>query len=324
MSPACLVGGETVGVRIGTAVAIRGTLDDVTEQAGIVDALGYESIWVPEIAGRDALVTCAALAGAVSRARLATGIVPLPARSPVTLAMGAATLAEITGGRFVLGVGAGHAETAPSWLGRPALGVAGVAEHLEVLGAVLHGGAVRRPAGPTVPALDFELRGVHPPGPPPVVLAALGPRMAALAGRAADGLVANWVTPAHAARLARWARAAADAAGRDPARLEIACFVPVCIGPAADARRALARQLGAYGRLAAYQRVLRACGFDEPDRGDRVLDALGAHGEEPAVRARLEEFAAAGVTLVVLAPYPVGEDPWASMTATWAALSPEG
>ncbi|MDP1818302.1 MAG: LLM class flavin-dependent oxidoreductase [Acidimicrobiales bacterium] len=311
-------------MRIGTAVAIRGPLPDVREQAALVDALGYDSVWVPEVAGRDALVTCAALAGDVARARLATGIVPLPARSPVTLAMGAATLAEVTGGRFVLGVGAGHRETGETWLGRPALGLAAVAEHLEVLAAVLHEGGVRRPPGVSLPALDFQLRGVQPPAPPAVVLAALGPRTAALAGSLADGLVANWATAAHARRLADWAREAAAAAGRDPDALEIACYVPVCVGPPDEARAALARQLDAYGRLAAYRRVLVASGLDADDRGQDALDALGAHGDEGEVRARLEEYAAAGVTLAILAPYPVGEDPWASMTGTWAALSPDG
>lgn len=311
-------------MRVGTAVAIRGPLQDVLEQAALVDALGYDSIWVPEVAGRDALVTCAALAGDVERARLATGIVPLPSRSPVTLAMGAATLAEITGGRFVLGVGAGHRETGAPWLGRPALRVDAVAEHVEVLRAVLRDGRVQRAAGTSLPALDFRLRGVAPPAPPPIVLAALGPRTAALAGALADGLVANWATPAQVGRLARWARDAAAAAGRDPDALEIACYVPACVGPAADARAELAHQLDAYGRLDAYRRVLVAAGLDADDRSPAALDALGAHGDADTVRARLDDYGAAGATLVVLAPYPVGDDPWASMAATWAALAPDG
>lgn len=311
-------------MRIGTAVAIRGPLPDVREQAALVDALGYDSVWIPEVAGRDALVTCAALAGDVERARLATGIVPLPARSPVTLAMGAATVAEVTGGRFVLGVGAGHRETAAAWLGRRALRVEEVAEHLEVLGAVLREGRVTRPAGASLPALDFRLRGVTPPAPvTPIVLAALGPRTAALAGALADGLVANWATPAHVERLAGWARGGAEAAGRDPAALEIACYVPACVGPAAEARAELARQLDAYGRLDAYRRVLVAAGLDADDRSPAALDALGAHGDADTVRARLDDYRAAGATLVVLAPYPVGEDPWASMAETWAALAPD-
>lgn len=312
-------------MRLATALAVRGPLADVIEQARVVDALGYESVWVPEVAGRDALVTCAVLAGALDLAGVATGVVPLPARSPVTLAMGAAALAEATGGRFTLGVGAGHVETAGSWLGREPLGFAGVAEHLDALLAVLHDGRVARPAGASLPALEFVLRGAHPPAPPPVVVAALGPRMAALAGARADGVVLNWVTAEHAARVAGWTREAAERAGRDPAALEIACYVPVCVGDAADARPQLARQLRAYAGLAAYTRVLAACGITgigDGDVPDAVLDDLGAHGDDGAVRARLAEYVDAGVTLPVLAPYPVGDDPWASMTETWAALAP--
>lgn len=313
-------------MRLATALAVRGPLADVLEQARVVDALGYDSIWVPEIAGRDALVTCAVVGGAVDGIGLATGVVPLPARSPVTLAMGAAALAEATGGRFVLGVGAGHVETAGSWLGRAPLDVAGVAEHVEVLRAVLHEGRVERPAGRSLPALDFDLLGAHPPAPPPVMLAALGPRMAEVAGRLADGVVLNWVTPEHVARVVGWTRAAADRAGRDPDSIEIACYVPACVGDAAEARVQLSRQLRAYGGLAAYKRVLGASGIrDVGGDGpvpDAVLDALGAHGDAGVVLARLGDFVDAGVTLPVLAPYPVGDDPWASMTETWAGLSP--
>lgn len=312
-------------MRLATALAIRGPLADVVEQAGVVDALGYEGIWVPEIAGRDALVTCAVIAAATESVTLTTGVVPLPARSPVTLAMGAASLAESTGGRFVLGVGAGHRETARSWLGREPLDVAGVAEHLEVVNEVLANGEVRRPAGVSLPALDFRLRGVHAPAPPPVLLAALGPRMAGLAGEAASGAILNWVTADHARTIAGWVREGAERAGKDPGAVEIACYIPACVGDEADARGELTRQLRAYGSLRAYQQVLAACGITELPEGEippNVLDALGAHGDAATVRSRLDEYVDAGVTLPVLAPYPVGDDPWASMVETWSALAP--
>ncbi len=159
---------------LATALAVRGPFDEVVEQARLVAGLGYESIWVPEIAGRDALVTCAALAAQVPGTPLATGIVPLPTRSPVLLGMGAAALAEITGGRFTLGVGVGHVETLGPWFGRDAIDLVGVRAHLEVLRSLLHEGAVQRRAGGGLPELSMTLRGVHPPAPPPVLLAALG------------------------------------------------------------------------------------------------------------------------------------------------------
>lgn len=312
-------------MRLATALAIRGPLADVIEQARVVDALGYDGIWVPEIAGRDALVVCAVIAGATEAVSIATGVVPLPARSPVTLAMGAAALAEATGGRFVLGVGAGHRETARSWLGREPLGVAGVAEHLEVVTDVLSKGEVQRAAGVSLPALDFRLRGAHAPAPPPVLLAALGPRMARVAGELASGAVLNWVTADRARTIAGWVREGAERAGKDPAAVEIACYVPACVGDEAAARRELTRQLRAYGALRAYQQVLAASGIVDLPEGEipsGVLDALGAHGDQATVRSRIAEYVDAGVTLPVLAPYPVGDDPWASMVETWSALAP--
>lgn len=296
---------------IATALAIRGPFADVVEQARVVDALGYHSVWVPEIAGRDALTVCAALAQETSDVRLATGIVPMPVRAAETLAMGAAGLAEMTGGRFVLGVGSGHAE---SHSGRMRL--RDMETYLTTLRALLHDGT----------SGSFRLRGVHPPAPPPIVLAALGARTIELAGRLADGVILNWATPAYAARLAASFREAADRAGRDPDALEVACFVPACVtDDLAAARRELARQIAAYGTLRAYAAVLERSGVGRIRQGDipdHVCDALGAHGSAGDVHARLDDYRLGGVTLPVLVPYPVGEDPWASMTETWSSLAP--
>ncbi len=104
----------------------------------------------------------------------------------------------------------------------------------------------------------------------------------------------------------------------------MACYLPACVGDPASARAQLARQLGAYGVLGAYRRRLEEDlgPFDPTDPPDAVLDALGAHGEPDEVLERIDEHQRAGATLVVLTPYPEGEDPWASLSGTWAALAP--
>lgn len=318
-------------MRLGTALAARQPIDEVRGQATLAESLGYESIWIPEIAGRDAFVTCALLADSTERIGLATGIVPLRSRGATLTAMGAASVAEVAAGRFRLGVGVGHVETVGPWLGRGSPpGIEAVESELRTIAALLRG--ERLDGGDR-----GRLRGVHHPTPPPLVLAALSPRMAEVSGRLADGVVVNWVTAGRAGELAALARAGRAAAGLPAEGFEVACYVPVCVTEEVGAARlALARQVAAYGRLRAYARSMSACGF-EPEvaelasigKGEEervpaaLLDALAAIGPLDQVRARLDEFGAAGVDLIVAAPVPLpGEAAWPSMVETWTALAP--
>lgn len=147
-------------MRLGTALSVRNPLPELFEQAALVDALGYDSLWVPEVRGRDAFTTCALLVPHVASARLATGITPLPLRSPVVVAMGAASLAEATSGRFLLGLGRGHTETTGPWYGagRPT-SLAETRRRLEMIGAILRAGEVSG-------EVTFRLEGAYPPAPP--------------------------------------------------------------------------------------------------------------------------------------------------------------
>jgi alkanesulfonate monooxygenase SsuD/methylene tetrahydromethanopterin reductase-like flavin-dependent oxidoreductase (luciferase family) len=165
----------------------------------------------------------------------------------------------------------------------------------------------------------------------PVCLAALGPRMLELAGRIADGVLLNLMTPAQAGEAARAVRASARAAGRDPASVEVACVVHCCVTDGgADSRAAAAA--AARGIVPSY--VLHPAAprlFGELDGGpslgaarERVLagdragaaalvpqqvaDGFVAHGGADEVLARAGQYLAAGVDLPVLFPVPAGGD----------------
>ena len=270
-----------MAVPLATAVAIRGPWADVTEQVTLVEALGYNSVWIPEIEGRDAFAMCAALGARSERIGFATGIVPLTTRTPKLVAMAAATVAEMIPGRFRLGLGAGHRDTFVGSVDRGAF-----ADGIGTIRRILEGG---------------ELRGVHGDDRPPIFAAALRPSTAAAVAAVADGLVLNWATVEHAQRLV----AEGDFG-------DVACFVPVCVTDDVDgARHELGRQVDAYGRLRAYASLLR----------DASLEELGAFGPAGKVRERLAAYIDAGVTLPILTPFPVGDDSWASMTETWSALA---
>jgi 5,10-methylenetetrahydromethanopterin reductase len=313
---------------LGTALAARQPLADVYEQAALVESLGYGTIWLPEIAGRDAFVACALLSTRVERIELATGIVPIGVRGPALTAMAAATVAEAAPGRFRLGVGIGHAETTGPWFGAgPPPDLAETEARLRLLKALLRG--ERAPDG-------GRLRGAHHASPPPIALAALSEGLVRLAGREADGVLFNWITAPRAAELVATLRAEAEAHGRDPGTLRVAAYVPVTVtDDTAAAAAQLARQIAAYGRLRSYRRSLERCGLgaaatrlsqlgpdDHGQVPEELIEGLGAIGPVAAVRARIEEFHAAGVDQVVLAPVPLpGELGWPSMVETWSALA---
>ncbi len=224
------------------------------ELARAAVALGYESVWTPAGIGNDAFQTCAQWWGASAEARdggLGTGIsvVPVPIWSAPALATAAATLGELTGGRFALGIGSGSIHSPayrrslglPDWKPLPLM-----RDFLVTLRGLLDGERVDH-EGPTV-----TLRGVglgRRPGTPrvPLYLGALGPGMLQLAGEAADGAALNWCTPEQIA----WSRArvaeGAALAGREPGDIRIVEYIRICVDEDEDAARlALARALLPY------------------------------------------------------------------------------
>src|SRR6059058_4200954 len=102
---------------IGIFISPGRSLDDSIERARKVDALGYDSIYTTQIAGRDAFTVLGQFAGATENVKLGTGVAPIFARTPVAMAQVAATLDEASGGRMVLGLGVSHRVTVENWFG---------------------------------------------------------------------------------------------------------------------------------------------------------------------------------------------------------------
>ncbi|HEX5405262.1 MAG TPA: LLM class flavin-dependent oxidoreductase [Pseudonocardiaceae bacterium] len=302
---------------LGAVISSRAPLSDVYDQVGLLEAFGYTSVWVPEMTGRDAFVTATAIGMHSATITVVSGVASLALRHPILLGMQTAATEEAIGGRFVLGLGAGHAETSAGGLTVDA--VPGPTE-LRAAVAALRSMLDRSRTEP------HRLRGVYLDGPPPIVLAAVSERAAALAGEVADGMILNWITPQRARVLADTAREAAAAVGRDPDRFTVAAYVPVAVTEqVAGAEHQVARQLAAYARLRSYRRGFARSGFPVDDTfptADTVA-ALSAIGDIGFVTRRLDEFRAAGITLPVLAPVlgAAGEG-WASLIATWSALAP--
>src|SRR3954454_19114789 len=101
----------------GCFVSTGRSLDAAVERVRLAEELGFESVYVTHIAGRESLTVLTAYAMATERIRVGTGVVPIYTRTPATMAQTAATIADISGGRLVLGLGGSHRPGGEGWRG---------------------------------------------------------------------------------------------------------------------------------------------------------------------------------------------------------------
>ena len=313
--------------QLGLSIASHSGLEParVGALAGAAELAGFSAVFVAEGHG-DALSLCHPVIAATKRVRVGTAITNAALRPPVLAAKTAAQLDQAAGGRFVLGLGVANPVMNARFGMAPFAPLPMIEEYVGVIRAVLGGQA----AG--YDGRVFRTGMVPLDRPPlradlPVYLAALGPRMLELAGRIADGVILNLMTPAQAGQAAGAVRAAARAAGRDPASVQIACVVHCCLSDDSAAAAAAARAV--VPRYVLHPAVPRL--FGELDGGvdlrgvrERVLagdrvgaaaqvpqqvaDGFVAQGSAAECAARLADYRAAGVNLPLLFPMPVEGD----------------
>ena len=180
-----------------------------------VEEWGYGALWIPESRGRNALVHSSWLLSHTQRLIVATGIANIYARDPMAMANGQRTLAEQSGGRFLLGVGVSH---------RPM--VEGLRGHS-------YGKPVTTMRAYLQAMRAAPYQAPEPPEKPLTVVAALGPRMMALSGELADGAHPYNVPPEHTAEARRILGAGAAILTASGARPTL-CGVDLRIGAAGD------------------------------------------------------------------------------------------
>jgi probable F420-dependent oxidoreductase len=280
-------------------------IEEARAYARRVDELAYGTLWVPETVGREPFTLLGLLAAEASEIMLGTSIVSIWGHDAQTTRMAAMTLAEATGGRFVLGLGVSHPHLAEKLRGhtyeRP---LTRMREYLAAYRAAVYRGPIGAEAAD-----------------PPILIAALRERMLALAATDADGAFPYLVTPERVA----WMRDVLDsaAAGRE-SRPILAVSMPAALQPDPDAARATARAyLAPYLRTPAYQASWSQQGFAEADwekpGSDRLVDAMVARGDVEALRARLAELVAAGADHVAV--IPLGPDGTTEHLPTLEALA---
>ena len=269
------------------------------------EAGGYDALWTQETAGRDPFALLADLAARTERMRLGVGIAIVHGRDATAMRAGAATVHELSGGRMILGVGASHRDTVAEVRGHdyPAP-LAAMRAFVDAYGAA-------------------EYRAPRPAGDPPLVLAALRPRMLTLAAERTDGAFPYLVPPSYVAGARRRLDEAASNAGR-PRPLLVVSQACVVASGRDGARRAADRYLDRYLGLPNYLANLRECGFGEDDLvkpgSDALVDALVAWGDPSSIRARLRALLDGGADHVAIVPLTA--DGLMADAGTMEALAP--
>jgi F420-dependent oxidoreductase-like protein len=205
------------------------------------EALGYDSIWTAEAWGSDALTPLAWWGAMTTRVKLGTSILQLAARTPAATAMAALTLDHLSGGRFILGLGASGPQVVEGWYGEPyGKPLVRMREYVEIVRRILEREKPLEFQGEyyTVPypggtGLGKPLRSITHPlrAGIPIYIAAQGPKNVSLAAEIADGWLAAFYSPRNDA-LHREALAegfAVQGARRTKDTFEVACSVRVVV-----------------------------------------------------------------------------------------------
>lgn len=330
-----------LGFSIGTLGPVAAGHEAQLRLVREAERLGFDSVWASEGYGVDPAATLAWLAAGTERIGLGSGVLQVSARAAVAAAMSAATIDRLSGGRFLLGLGASGPQVAEGWHGRHyERPLAHLRDYVAVVRTALDG----RPVTHDGPEITLPLPGgegkaltmtVGPVQRPlPVHLAAMGPKAVELAGEVADGWLPIHFPPEHVAEMSARLAAGAARAGRPAAEVEVSPMVMAMVDDDPDYARDMVRPMLAlyvggmgsrgvnfYNRLAvrlgfaaAAERAQSAyfaggLGAAMEELPDELVDALCLCGDPGRVRERLAAYRKAGATrLIVGLNAPTVED----------------
>jgi F420-dependent oxidoreductase-like protein len=290
------------------ANAVR-SLDESVNRAREAERLGYESVWVTQLPdARDAALVLAAYASATQWMRLGTGVLPIYTRHPSAMAQMAATLDELSQGRFILGIGVSHKVTVESMWG---LKLEHPVEAMRDYVSIVRAGLVDGSA--SVDGKHFSAHWTYSAprrAELPIMMSALNPLMLELAGEIADGVVLWMCSPAYVRdvvvpNVAKGRRKASKSLDG----FEIVSAVQSCLTSDLDAARGVFKQVvERYASLPYYRKMMDASGYAEDlaagNITDAMVDDLSALGDESRIKESLRRHREAGVTLPCV--FPIG------------------
>jgi 5,10-methylenetetrahydromethanopterin reductase len=296
---------------------------DILAWARKAEERGYEGVFVPE-SFNDSLAYAQAIAMRTTRLRVGTAITNVYLRHPTLLAQQAAAVQEFSGGRLLLGIGVGHRA---------------VNEPLGIdMGDPL--GKIREVVGTLRAAWTKGPHQPRPAVPPPILAAALAPKMIELAGEVADGAIFNLFPLERYPRAMNALRHGAERGGRSADDLAVCHFTTCYLSDdRAAALHEAKRMLSRYANLPFYGNMLADCGYRadvaavraawrqkdvkaaEAAVSDAMADAVTLVGDPEHCRERLRAYQMAGATRVIVFPNPVGEPRAAAVERAIAAFA---
>lgn len=288
------------------------------EVAANADRLGFPELWIGEMATYDAFALATAIGHKTENIHLTIGPLAVSVRTPMTIAMGIASVAELTGRQVNLALGASSVVVVEEWHGQARERTAKhLAETTQIVRGLLSGDKVRF-EGELASCRGYRLRLDAPQS--SITLAAFGPMAIEAAARHSDRMVLNMVTPKSLARLREQLEQAAEQAGRPAPK--IAVWLTCAVNPKREAINQLLHGLVGYLAAPGYAEMISEAGFaslveyartrPHPKEllaamPDEMVSAIGLVGSEADIDHRLEEYRTAGADEICLVPATAGD-----------------
>ena len=288
-----------IGLIAGTTPDTTFDLDGLVAFAKDVEQRGFDTLWLPNVFGLDAVGACAIAGWETGHIELGTAVTPTYPRHPAALAQQVMTTQAACGGRFTLGIGLSHKLVIEDMYGMSyAHPAKHMNEYLQIIAPLLRGEAADFEGDQLTAKLALTTEGIPSV---PLLVAALGPAMLKLAGIFAHGTT-TWMTGPKTIEqhIIPTIGAAAAEAGHPAPR--IVCGLPVCLTKDADAAREhIGKSLQIYGMLPSYRAMLDREGVEGPAD-------LAIVGDEQTVRAGIARVRDAGATDLNAAIITAGDE----------------
>ncbi|MDP6816081.1 MAG: LLM class flavin-dependent oxidoreductase [Alphaproteobacteria bacterium] len=329
--------------RLGIAFSGGPRPSEIVDCVKLAEDLGYDSAWMAEGHGGDQFAVLAGCAMATSTIQLGTAISSVFVRSAPTIAMAAASVDDLSRGRFILGLGSSHkVQVEPEHgvaYGKP---IARLRDAVAIIRALLRDGEVQHD-GETVRIENFDLWFAPQRGDIPIYVAAVFPKMMAVCGEIADGIILTRSTLDTAAQVRQRLAEGAGRTGRDPGRIAVTSLLPTAVADSRqDALDRLRPGLAFYaGFFPRYNRLIAEHGFAEEAatvaaawrRGDRaaaagavtdaMIDATSIVGTPEQCRDQLDAYRRSGIDLPIISPFIRGTDARTGFEAVIRACAPD-
>jgi F420-dependent oxidoreductase-like protein len=312
------------------------TREDQLEIVQEAERLGYDSVWTAEAYGSDAATILGWIAGQTTTIKIASGIMQMPGRSAAMTAMTAATLDQLSDGRFILGIGSSGPQVSEGWHGvRFGKQLQRTREYVDVVRMALarerveyHGESIDLPL-PDGPGKALKLTISTVQDRIPIYIAAIGPKNTQLTAEIADGVIPTLFSPEHVGVIREELQIGVDRAGNGKTLddVAIAPTVQVFVGDDMQEARDLMRPfIGLYvGGMGSrkqnfYNQMVRRYGFDDAAQEiqdlylagkkdeaaaaipDALIDTVSICGPPEHVRERLAAYKEAGVHTLGVTP----------------------